>query len=94
MVAGDAVVDHEPLYGDYYLVRCSPSTLHTLKSVELTTDLMRISQPRKFKIAIAVPPYNDVDVFCHDLGYIAILDDAKQLLGFNVTIGGGMGTSK
>jgi sulfite reductase (NADPH) hemoprotein beta-component len=21
MVAGDAVVDHEPLYGDYYLVR-------------------------------------------------------------------------
>ncbi|TKA55902.1 hypothetical protein B0A53_01599 [Rhodotorula sp. CCFEE 5036] len=49
--------------------------------------------PRKFKIAIAVPPYNDVDVFCHDLGYIAILDDDKQLLGFNVTIGGGMGVT-
>lgn len=50
--------------------------------------------PRKFKIAIAVPPYNDVDVFCHDLGYIAILDDDKQLLGFNVTIGGGMGVTQ
>ncbi|BGP56539.1 hypothetical protein JCM8202_002055 [Rhodotorula sphaerocarpa] len=49
--------------------------------------------PRKFKIAIAVPPYNDVDVFCHDLGYIAILDDKKELLGFNVTIGGGMGVT-
>ncbi|GAA5839451.1 hypothetical protein JCM9279_005947 [Rhodotorula babjevae] len=49
--------------------------------------------PRKFKIAIAVPPYNDVDVFCHDLGYIAILDDKKKLLGFNVTVGGGMGVT-
>ncbi|BGP49384.1 Sulfite reductase [NADPH] subunit beta [Rhodotorula kratochvilovae] len=49
--------------------------------------------PRKFKIAIAVPPYNDVDVFCHDLGYIAILDENKKLLGFNVSIGGGMGVT-
>jgi sulfite reductase (NADPH) hemoprotein beta-component len=28
--------------------------------------------PRKFKIAFAVPPLNDVDVFAHDLGFIAI----------------------
>lgn len=46
--------------------------------------------PRKFKIVIAVPPSNDVDVFAHDLGYIAIVQDGK-LLGFNVTVGGGMG---
>ena len=50
--------------------------------------------PRKFKIAIAVPPTNDTDVFCHDLGYIAILDDNKKLLGFNVTVGGGMGVTQ
>ncbi|ORY64746.1 hypothetical protein BCR35DRAFT_308644 [Leucosporidium creatinivorum] len=49
--------------------------------------------PRKFKIAIAVPPTNDVDVYCHDLGYIAILGDNKELLGFNVTVGGGMGVT-
>ncbi|GAA5952048.1 hypothetical protein JCM21900_006233 [Sporobolomyces salmonicolor] len=49
--------------------------------------------PRKFKIAIAVPPTNDVDVYCHDLGYIAILDENKKLLGFNVSIGGGMGVT-
>ncbi|GAA6013956.1 hypothetical protein JCM11491_003468 [Sporobolomyces phaffii] len=49
--------------------------------------------PRKFKIAIAVPPTNDVDVYCHDLGYIAILDENKKLAGFNVTIGGGMGVT-
>jgi sulfite reductase (NADPH) hemoprotein beta-component len=48
--------------------------------------------PRKFKIGIAVPPSNDIDVFSHDLGLIAILEDDK-LVGFNVLIGGGMGSS-
>ena len=47
--------------------------------------------PRKFKIAVAVPPSNDVDVFAHDLGYIAILDKKGNLAGYNVTVGGGMG---
>jgi sulfite reductase (NADPH) hemoprotein beta-component len=48
--------------------------------------------PRKFKIGIAVPPANDIDVFSHDLGLIAIVEDGK-LVGFNVAIGGGMGSS-
>src|SRR5579863_1676118 len=30
--------------------------------------------PRKFKIVVAVPPSNDVDVFAHDLGFIAVVD--------------------
>ncbi len=48
--------------------------------------------PRKFKIVIAVPPSNDVDVYAHDLGFIAILNEAQdKILGYNVTIGGGMG---
>ncbi|WP_431800951.1 assimilatory sulfite reductase (NADPH) hemoprotein subunit [Halobacillus andaensis] len=46
--------------------------------------------PRKFKIGVAVPPSNDVDIFSQDLGFIAILEDGK-LQGFNVTVGGGMG---
>lgn len=48
--------------------------------------------PRKFKIAIAVPPSNDVDVFANDLAFIAIIEDGK-LAGFNVAVGGGMGMS-
>src|SRR5437588_2746469 len=47
--------------------------------------------PRKFKIVVAVPPSNDVDVFAHDLGFIAILDSGGDLQGWNVTVGGGMG---
>jgi sulfite reductase (NADPH) hemoprotein beta-component len=47
--------------------------------------------PRKFKTVIAVPPSNEVDIFAHDLGFIAILDKKNQLTGWNVTVGGGMG---
>jgi sulfite reductase (NADPH) hemoprotein beta-component len=48
--------------------------------------------PRKFKIGIAVPPSNDVDVYSQDLGYIAVIEDGR-LVGFNVSVGGGMGMS-
>ncbi|MBI5617696.1 MAG: assimilatory sulfite reductase (NADPH) hemoprotein subunit [Gammaproteobacteria bacterium] len=48
--------------------------------------------PRKFKIGMAVPPDNDVDVFTQDLGYLAIVEDGR-LVGFDVTAGGGMGMS-
>ncbi|HSE13124.1 MAG TPA: assimilatory sulfite reductase (NADPH) hemoprotein subunit [Rudaea sp.] len=48
--------------------------------------------PRKFKIAFALPPVNDVDVFANDIGFIAILEDAA-LAGFNVVAGGGLGAT-
>ncbi|MGH8172013.1 MAG: NADPH-dependent assimilatory sulfite reductase hemoprotein subunit, partial [Rhodanobacteraceae bacterium] len=48
--------------------------------------------PRKFKIAFTVPPQNDVDVFANDLGFIAILENG-ELVGFNVTVGGGLGAT-
>ncbi len=48
--------------------------------------------PRKFKIGIAIPPNNEVDVFTNDLGLIAIIED-NQLKGFNIAVGGGMSTT-
>ncbi|MDA9231265.1 NADPH-dependent assimilatory sulfite reductase hemoprotein subunit [Rickettsiales bacterium] len=48
--------------------------------------------PRKFKIVIAIPPDNDVDLYAHDVGLIAIIED-KKLKGFNVVVGGGMGNT-
>ena len=48
--------------------------------------------PRKFKIAIVIPPYNDSDVFTQDLGFIAIVENGK-IAGYNVCVGGGMGTT-
>jgi len=52
--------------------------------------LGRTYLPRKFKIAIAVPPQNDTDVFAHDLGLIAIVQGSR-VVGYNVAVGGGMG---
>jgi len=48
--------------------------------------------PRKFKVAFAIPPSNDLDIFTNDLGFIAIVEDDK-LVGYNVAVGGGMGRS-
>lgn len=48
--------------------------------------------PRKFKIGIAIPPNNDVDVLTNDLGLIAIIEN-ETLKGFNIAIGGGLGTT-
>ncbi len=45
--------------------------------------------PRKFKIAIAIPPDNDVDVFTNDIGLIAVVED-NELKGFNIAAGGGL----
>jgi len=43
--------------------------------------------PRKFKIAIAIPPNNDVDVF--ERYWIDSDHENNKLLGFNIAIGGG-----
>lgn len=48
--------------------------------------------PRKFKIGLATPPYNDIDIYASDLGFIVIEENGK-LAGFNVSVGGGMGAT-
>jgi len=50
----------------------------------------KVYLPRKFKIALSLPPHNDTDIYANDIGLIAIEEDGK-LLGFNVAIGGGLG---
>jgi sulfite reductase (NADPH) hemoprotein beta-component len=49
--------------------------------------------PRKFKVAFAIAPVNDVDLFTNDLGYIAVTGPDGELAGYNVTAGGGLGRS-
>jgi sulfite reductase (NADPH) hemoprotein beta-component len=48
--------------------------------------------PRKFKVAFAIPPVNDQDIFTNCLGLIAIVENDK-LVGYNLAVGGGMGRS-
>lgn len=48
--------------------------------------------PRKFKIGIALPEDNCVDIYTQDIGFLAIVRDG-QVIGYNVLVGGGMGTT-
>jgi sulfite reductase (ferredoxin) len=47
--------------------------------------------PRKFKIAVAVPGDNSVDLYTNDLGVVPILDADGTVAGFDLTVGGGLG---
>lgn len=47
--------------------------------------------PRKFKIGITVPGDNSLDLYINDIGLVVITNDAGELEGFNVMVGGGMG---
>lgn len=48
--------------------------------------------PRKFKIGIAIPPRNDVDIYTQDIGLIPQVEN-DQVLGYHVLVGGGFGMS-
>jgi sulfite reductase (NADPH) hemoprotein beta-component len=48
--------------------------------------------PRKFKVAFAIPPLNDIDIYTNDCGFVAIIENGK-LAGYNLLAGGGMGMS-
>ncbi|MDE0860462.1 MAG: NADPH-dependent assimilatory sulfite reductase hemoprotein subunit [Akkermansiaceae bacterium] len=65
------------------------------EKVETTTEEVepiygKTYLPRKFKIAVAVPPSNDVDIHANDLSFVAIVEGTK-IVGYNVAVGGGMG---
>ena len=48
--------------------------------------------PRKFKIGVAFPEDNCIDVYTQDIGIVPVMD-GETLQGFNILIGGGMGMS-
>jgi sulfite reductase (ferredoxin) len=48
--------------------------------------------PRKFKMGLALPEDNCVDVHAQDLGFLGVVE-AGRLVGFNLLVGGGMGMS-
>ena len=47
--------------------------------------------PRKFKIGVTVPGDNSLDIYTNDIGVVVITNDAGELEGFNLMVGGGLG---
>ncbi|MER2035062.1 NADPH-dependent assimilatory sulfite reductase hemoprotein subunit [Mammaliicoccus vitulinus] len=84
------ISDHlSPQTGAYHEIWLDDEKIIDTKE-EVEPMYGRTYLPRKFKIGIAVPPSNDIDVYSQDIGLISIIEDG-QLVGFNVTVGGGMG---
>ncbi len=50
----------------------------------------KVYLPRKFKTALGLTDDNCVDIFAHDLGFLALVERG-QIAGYNVIVGGGMG---
>ena len=48
--------------------------------------------PRKFKTAVGFPHDNCIDIYTNDLGYLAVVENGR-IIGYNVLVGGGMGTT-
>jgi len=47
--------------------------------------------PRKFKIGVAVPGDNSIDLYTQDIGLVALFNDDHEIEGFDLIVGGGMG---
>jgi sulfite reductase (ferredoxin) len=47
--------------------------------------------PRKFKIGVTVPGDNSLDIYTNDIGVVVICNEAGELEGFNLMVGGGLG---
>jgi len=52
----------------------------------------RLYLPRKFKIGIGLPEDNCIDIYTHDIGLLAIVEN-DRVAGYNVLVGGGLGVT-
>ena len=67
-------------------------------NLEATSDQTPVNEPiygklylpRKFKIGIAIPPRNDVDLFTQDIGLV-LHEAENEVLGYSIYVGGGFG---
>ncbi|MGO8930695.1 MAG: NADPH-dependent assimilatory sulfite reductase hemoprotein subunit [Limisphaerales bacterium] len=91
--AAAAVLPHTRAYHSIW-IEGTPLNLEDPANKDFVDPLYgKTYLPRKFKIAFAIPPLNDIDIFTNCCGFIAISDANGKLLGYNLAAGGGMGRS-
>jgi sulfite reductase (ferredoxin) len=66
----------------------SPLTTHHSPTEEPIYGKLYL--PRKFKMGLALPENNLIDIYAQDLGFLAVVEGGK-IAGYNVLVGGGMG---
>ena len=89
--AADRLAAHfAPRTGAYHEIWLDGEQVHKEPSAETEPIYGKAYLPRKFKIGIATPQDNSIDVFAQDLGVLAIVEKDK-IVGYNLLVGGGMG---
>ncbi len=87
-IAG-AFLPQTPAYREIWLdespAACSHESEHEVEPLYGKTYL-----PRKFKVGIGLPGDNCADVYCQDVGLLAVSRN-YDVIGYNVLVGGGMG---
>ncbi|MCA9175878.1 MAG: NADPH-dependent assimilatory sulfite reductase hemoprotein subunit [Planctomycetales bacterium] len=83
---------HTSSYHDIWL-----TDVETGEKTKVTDDVVepiygKVYLPRKFKMGIALPDDNCIDIYTHDLGLLAIIRDG-QIVGYNMLVGGGQGVT-
>ena len=89
-VAGEIADLLTPRTGGYYEIWQDGEAVFS-SEVEEDPLYRKAYLPRKFKIAVAVPGDNSVDLYTNDIGVVPILDAFEHLLGYDLTAGGGLG---
>ncbi|MGH9135662.1 MAG: NADPH-dependent assimilatory sulfite reductase hemoprotein subunit [Acidimicrobiales bacterium] len=76
-------------------VTAEPPFLGTAGGDDVEPVYGDIYLPRKFKISVAWPGDNCVDVLAHDIGIVPTLSDGLtgDVIGYNLFVGGGLGQS-
>ena len=75
----------------YHEIWIDGEKVHTVEETEDVEPMYGPTYlPRKFKIGVAFPGDNCIDIYTQDVGLIANLD-GETLTGFTLVIGGGMG---
>lgn len=96
----DEIADHlRPKTGAYYEVWVKdPETGEREQVAPIPSEAEhepiygKVYMPRKFKVGISLCHDNCTDIYSHDLGLLAVTENDK-ILGFNLLVGGGMGTT-
>jgi len=79
-----------PHTGAYFEIWQGEEKLYTSEP-EVEPIYGRTYMPRKFKIAVAVEGDNSVDLYTQDLGVVPVFNEREKLVGYNLTVGGGLG---
>jgi sulfite reductase (ferredoxin) len=81
-----------PRTGSYYEIWQDGELAHSSETSDTSDPLYRdVYLPRKFKIAVAVPGDNSVDIYTQDIGVVPILSEVDVLIGYDLFVGGGLG---